>query len=264
MGIGFQDIADYLVGVIDLKSGVAVHAVAGQRNAYQEVVLKDGTVCGDPVRLAHHYRSLGVKQLYVADLDGIVGNKIQRDCLAELLGELFAESSAQDSGWDHVLLDVGCRSGSETQPLASHLDACDPNARDQMEPSRRVSFIVASESASSPVAISAVSQAIGPRRTVAGLDYRAGTFVSCNESNEAAFLREIRSAGVTRAVVLDVCAVGTRRTDAAVAACQKIRMLDSDITIYSGGGISSASDVQELRQAGSDYCLVATWLHSMC
>ncbi len=258
MAIGFHDVVDSLVAVIDLKDGAAVHAIAGQRNSYEGVVLADGTTCSDPVRLASHYRSLGVKQLYIADLDGIVGKRIQREKLVQMLDAI--------PDWQRVLLDVGCASDSgcvsdsgcasdsNVHQVASQICASHP----------QVSFVVASESASSPFAIAEMSQAIGAQRTVAGLDFRAGAFVARDQSDEADFLAASRAAGVSQTVVLDVSAVGTKSTDAAVAVCNKVRTLDPEITIYSGGGISSADDAQMLMRAGSDYCLVATWLHGMC
>ena len=63
-----------VVPVIDLKGGMAVHAVRGERERYRPVrsVITDDA--GDPVALARAFASeLGLDELYVADLDAIGG-----------------------------------------------------------------------------------------------------------------------------------------------------------------------------------------------
>src|SRR5947209_7775724 len=60
-----------IIPVLDLKAGLAVHAVAGDRAYYQPIrsILHQGS---DPIGLARAYRDkLGLSDLYVADLDAI-------------------------------------------------------------------------------------------------------------------------------------------------------------------------------------------------
>ena len=67
-----------VVGVIDLKDGMAVHAVRGERERYRavsSVITPDG---GDPLALARAFRSqLGLEELYVADLDAITRGRVR-------------------------------------------------------------------------------------------------------------------------------------------------------------------------------------------
>ncbi len=59
-----------MIGVIDLLDGQAVHARGGRRDEYQPI--------GDAVELARMYVDRhGVKELYVADLNAIVGRGFQ-------------------------------------------------------------------------------------------------------------------------------------------------------------------------------------------
>src|SRR4051794_13270547 len=63
-----------VVGVIDLKGGAAVHAVRGERERYRPVRSAIGGDDGDALALARGFRdALGLQEIYVADLDAIVG-----------------------------------------------------------------------------------------------------------------------------------------------------------------------------------------------
>ena len=62
-----------IVPVLDLKDGLAVHAVRGQRDAYGPV-RSTLAASAEPVELARAFRTkLGCEACYVADLDAIAG-----------------------------------------------------------------------------------------------------------------------------------------------------------------------------------------------
>src|SRR6185503_3356039 len=66
-----------ILPVIDLSGGQAVHAVAGDRASYRPVrsVLAPSA---DPLELARGYRDrLGLREVYLADLDAIAGGEAQ-------------------------------------------------------------------------------------------------------------------------------------------------------------------------------------------
>ena len=76
-----------VIPVIDLKGGVAVHAVRGDRERYRPVRsrIADGS---DPVHLARAVRErFGLDELYVADLDAITGGTGSPDVIAALARE---------------------------------------------------------------------------------------------------------------------------------------------------------------------------------
>ena len=97
----------HLVGVIDLLGGKAVHAIAGQRAKYQPVRFCDG----DAGKLVQHYREIGVRSFYVADLDAIGGGPLQAGLLRELGasvdGDLLVDPGWSGSEPDEVLDVIG-------------------------------------------------------------------------------------------------------------------------------------------------------------
>ncbi|MBI4841522.1 MAG: hisA/hisF family protein, partial [candidate division NC10 bacterium] len=73
-----------LIPVMDLKDGVVVHAVKGERKRYQPVesVLAD---TAEPLAVARAFREkLGLQELYIADLDAIQGRGHHQALIARL------------------------------------------------------------------------------------------------------------------------------------------------------------------------------------
>ena len=76
-----------VIPVIDLKGGVAVHAVRGERERYRPLRsrIAEGS---DPVELTRAVRErFGLDELYVADLDAIAGGPGSPDVVAALARE---------------------------------------------------------------------------------------------------------------------------------------------------------------------------------
>ncbi len=236
------DVIGDLVGVIDLKEGVAVHAVAGQREDYRPVAF--GTIAGDPASLANHYLSLGIRRLYIADLDGLAGRQIQTSVLERLI-----DSTEK---WDELLLDLGCSDAALAWFHGLH-----PRQRNSPMSSR---MILATEALPSIEKLGEIANSIQGERLLIGIDYRDGVLLS-RSGDEATWLDTARRAEISAAVVLDVASVGTGNSDAAAERCQRIHSIDPAMQLYSGGGISRFEDVLALRKAGCQRYLVATVLH---
>ena len=63
------------IAVIDIKDGAVVRAVAGERKKYKKVssrILAEGRA--EPIEAAAaFYEKLGIRNIYIADLDAIMG-----------------------------------------------------------------------------------------------------------------------------------------------------------------------------------------------
>ena len=90
-----------VIPVLDVRHGVAVRAVAGDRANYQPLVTPL-TDSADPVAVAQGYQRLyPFPSLYVADLDGIEGRGANTAMLAMLLAqipglEIWADNGSAD------------------------------------------------------------------------------------------------------------------------------------------------------------------------
>src|SRR3954452_19527431 len=115
-----------VIPVIDLKRGVAVHAVRGDRERYGPLVsrIADGS---DPVQLTRAVRKrFGLDELYVADLDAIGGGAGSAGVVAALAGEarVMVGAGAASATAVAALLELGAARvvvGTESLPGADAL-----------------------------------------------------------------------------------------------------------------------------------------------
>ena len=250
---GCDSLASRLVGVIDLRRGVAVHAIAGLRAQYQPVIA-DRIQPGDAIALANRYQEWGVNSLYIADLDAISGLEPQVD----LLQKLVAMSEV-------TLIDAG--------PAA----AC---VSDSLTSSTSVKFVVPSESCGSVDQWADAVNQVPHHQVVIGLDLigssertsrlfapdtnsiRADPFCSDTLlSNVSPWIERAMMLGVSSVLALDLAFVGTGRGPGSGPACEAIRRSWPSLSLISGGGVRHHEDLSFLRDAGCDRILVGTTLH---
>lgn len=249
---GWRPLAEKLIGVIDLKAGQAVHGIAGNRKFYRPVRLdRDGGLLADgqsadgrPAALVDWYRGFGIRKFYVADLDALMGGAMQIDAIEKLLGQ----SNGRGEGW---MLDVGI--GERTiGELSQWIRG--PGARWP-----RVDWILSSESATSPDLIDAVSEHIEASSLILGIDFRNGQFVGPGSGLDV-WLERAAALGLTRALVLDVALVGTKRGPLAAEWCRGLCQRYPHWEWISGGGCRSVPDVNAFLDAGCTACLIASAL----
>ncbi len=229
-----------IVGVIDLKERQAVHAVAGKRESYRPVSFCDG----DPFALANHYSDLGIKELYVADLDSIGGKEMQADTIGGL---------CKICGFDRILVDVGWTGDEQSGAL-------DRIAEITMAHSS-VHWIAAVESMKSIEAMDLLANRIDSNRLLLGLDFLDGELTSPIRSHT--WVESALRLGFVGAVILDLASVGGNSGPITQSLCRTTKSWSPHWALYSGGGIRSDDDIRSLISAGCDRCLVATALHGI-
>jgi len=231
--------------VVDLKGQRAVHAVAGNRDRYQPVPFCGG----DPVALAKHYQDLGVFELYVADLDAIEGREIQTSIIGQL-GDLTEEHRMViDIGWtgeaNHAVTDwVG--------PFSDMVPHCQ--------------WVAATESMVSLSSLEELVELVSADQTLLGLDFFQGRLLGSDRAGHLGLGRWINTArrlAIAGSVILDLAGVGQASGPMTTEICRSVKVMASEWTLLSGGGIRSAQDVRWLVDAGCDRCLVATALHGI-
>ena len=228
-----------VIGVLDLLDGRAVHARAGAREHYEPMRAVAGAAieAGDAVAIARIYRdSLGLTDLYAADLDAIMGRSPQDGIVAAL--------AASGPLW----LDAGVSSLDR----ARHLLALGV-AR----------VIVGLETLESWSALRAISAGVGAECVAFSLDLRNGEPVSRMTPppfDASAVAAKAVEAGVHSIIVIDVARVGTGAgLDLELIA--RVREAVPDVMLLAGGGVRGFEDLERLAGAGCDGVLVATALH---
>jgi len=228
-----------VVGVIDLKGGVAVHAVRGERERYRPVSSAIGGADGDALALARGFRdALGLEEIYVADLDAIVGEGENSSTVAALAAEA------------RVMVDAGVSEPARAQAL---LDLA----------AHRV--IVGTETLPGPDALDRLLAELPEGALVLSVDLREGRVLSPDPRlaglSAPDALARLQRPGLREAIVLDLARVGSGEGPD-VALIADLHAAFGDLELLAGGGVRSIDDLRALDGAGAAGALVATALHA--
>lgn len=226
-----------IIGVIDLKDGMAVHARGGRRDTYAPVREAGGAaIDGDAVALARVYlETFEVRDVYIADLDAIAAGRPQHDVIR-----------AVSSLGMRVYVDGGVTTPEDARRLIR------AGAR---------TVVVGLETLPSFDALADITLGT-PGPTVFSLDLRGG--VPMGKAAGTTLPEEVaRRAfifGAFEMIVLDVARVGSG-SGPDLAMLRRIRAAVRMPRLIAAGGIRHLDDVRDLAAIGCDGALVATALH---
>jgi len=227
-----------VIGVIDLKGGVAVHAVRGERERYRPL-RSPIAIDPDPVGVARTLRErFDLDELYVADLDAIAGGPGSPAVVAALAREarVMVDAGASEARAVGQLLDLG----------AAHV-------------------VIGTESLPTVDAFRRLTGASADRRLVLSLDLRDGRVLSPDPAlsarRPAQALARLSDAGACEAIVLDLARVGSG-AGPDVALIRQLHRRFPELALLAGGGVRHAADLRALADAGAAGALVATALHA--
>jgi phosphoribosylformimino-5-aminoimidazole carboxamide ribotide isomerase len=223
--------------VLDLKGGHVVHGIAGRRADYRPIVSRL-TASADPRDVATAFLTqLGLRELYVADLDAIAGAPPALATFAALhaLGCVL---------W----VDAGLRTAAQGEPLLA----------------AGVERIVAGlETLAGPEELARLSERSG-ESVVFSLDLKEGKPLSNAMAwGEDAFLIAARATtlGVRSVLVLDLARVGVGEGLGTEELCGRLASAFPQVEVLAGGGVRGPEDLHRLRQCGVRGVLVASALH---
>ena len=215
-----------VIGVLDVASGVAVSGEAGRREGYRPVrsVLAEGS---EPLALARALRGkLGLRELYVADLDALEGRAAHG---REFYERLRAEGL-------ELLLDHGMRHA----PLRGDW---------------RV--VAGLETVAGPGVLG--------EGMVFSLDLRGGEplgdLSGWPDPSPRGLVREAVRRGVRAVLFLDLQRIGTGQGTGTEDLCAWARGEFPALEIIAGGGIAGRADLDRLASLGVDAALVGSALH---
>ena len=178
-------------------------------------------------------------RLYIADLDAIQFQQLNRCTIAELaLGETS------------LIVDRGVRSAADVEELL------------ELGVER---IVVALETLESVDTARALVSRFGAEQLVLSLDLKNGRPLTVNPDWENVepldIARQLIGVGLQHVIVLDLAAVGVDNGTPTLDLCQRLRSLLPDGTIITGGGVSDSADLRGIESADADGALVASALH---
>ena len=216
-----------IVPVIDIKDGKAVRPMAGKRDEYEEL---KSVICksSDPSDVAVTYEKLGFKEVYIADLDGILYSNPDLDMINKIVR--FTKLS--------VMADIGIWSPEMLLLL------------------KKVKPIIATETFSS------LNLLEFPKGVILSIDTRGGKLLSEISLDLFDFIRIIKdSEQITGIILLDLDRVGILKGPN-MDLCKRVLDRLPDRKIIYGGGIRNLGDIDSLQRIGIYKVLVGSALHT--
>lgn len=202
-----------LIPVLDLRDGIVVHAVAGNRNGYLPL---RSPICdsADPVAVARAVNGRhGPCAFYVADLGGI-------------------ERAVPDHGTIGRLAAAGIE-------LWVDGGARDVNDALAMRKAGAATVIVATETWREVAALAELAKHFAPEHWMLSIDLKQGTLLRSAvgwPDDPLECVEHGVSAGCKRLLLLDLAAVGMGKGPGTIELATRIRERYSELDLYLGGG----------------------------
>jgi phosphoribosylformimino-5-aminoimidazole carboxamide ribotide isomerase len=216
-----------IIPVLDIKNGVVVRGVMGNRAAYRPIQTPLSAT-PEPLDVARGLLSLApFKALYIADLDAIEGRPANVATVSAL--------AAAFPGIE-LWLDPGLHTAGE---VAAHLV------------SPGVAVVIGSETIDSAETIAGFRE---EARAILSLDYRGSAFVGPPGLETAADLWPARVIAMTLAKVGSGAGPDLGRLAA-------VKAMAGGRQVFAAGGVRHTADLDELQSAGISGALVASALH---
>ncbi len=223
--------------MIDILNGVVVHAVRGRRKEYQPL---KSLLCKsvDPLQVAMSFQTLGFNELYIADLDAIMGGQADYQIFKRITEtglELMVDAGISDVETAEKLL------GAKVSKL-----------------------IIGTETLTDTRFIGEAVKVFGSNQVVVSLDLKDDKLIGklwCGGSkNLMGLLGEFEGGGISQIIILDLARVGSG-VGVNVDFLRKV-VEGFSFDVYAGGGVRDLNDLVKLKELGVSGVLAASALHS--
>jgi phosphoribosylformimino-5-aminoimidazole carboxamide ribotide isomerase len=243
-----------IIPVIDIRGGIVVRAVAGERHRYKplESRLTKSTEPAEVLRALQ--RQFEFTHCYVADLDAIEARDLCEP--ASQTGNRCALAEMARVG-PKLVVDAGVRAMESARDLLT-LEI------DQV--------VVSSESWPCMILLRHLLNTLHElstldRRSITfSIDLKHGQLLAADPAwlnrSPLELIQAVIAAGVQQIIILDLAAVGTGLGIPTLHLCRAVKDRWPELTVISGGGVHSELCLIEAEAAGIDGLLIASALHS--
>lgn len=230
-----------VIPVLDIRNGIVVHGLAGQRDEYKPVrsiLLPDGSANPRDV-LDAFVEKLGISSLYIADIDSLEKRGNNFSLIRELKNNFPDIEFMVDGGFTRY------------EEIEKNLEAGIDH------------IIIATESMPTMKMLMDLEK-LGYERFICSLDFRGEQFIfpAADEKrcSPGAFIEKLTDTGFESFILLDVAMVGTGtgiRSD-----FLELRSKFPKQRFITGGGVKDFNDAMKLSEAGFNGLLIASALHN--
>lgn len=230
-----------VIPVLDIKNGIVVHGLAGQRDEYKpvrSVLLPDGSANPCDV-LDAFVEKLGISSLYLADLNSLEKRGDNFSLICELKKKFPEIEFMVDGGFTKI------------KEIEENLEA-------------GVDHIIIATESMTTMKLLLDLEKLGYDRFICSLDFRGKQFIFSAADEErrspGAFIERLVNTGLESFILLDIAMVGTGmgiRSD-----FLELRSRFPEQRFITGGGVKDFNDAMDLKEAGFNGLLLATTLHN--
>jgi phosphoribosylformimino-5-aminoimidazole carboxamide ribotide isomerase len=227
-----------IIPVIDVLNGVAVHGIRGEREQYQPL---RSILCksADPLDIALTFESLGFTDLYLADLDAILGKSANFNVYKQIMNETSL----------NLMVDAGISDVGKAEEVLN---------------TKVSKIVVGSETLEGLDFLDQAIKSFGEDRIIVSIDLKKGKVMSVSETisslDSVSFSQKLGKIGVNQIIILDLDRVGTEQ-GISLALIKNI-LNKAGVEVLVGGGLRSLRELKKLRDLGVSGALVATILHN--
>ena len=229
----------HIIPVIDVRHGIAVRAVAGERSQYRAIESRLSSSAEPAELLRAMEQHFLVAVCYVADLDAIERQQMNRCTIAEM----------ERTGVS-LIVDAGVTTVEQIETLF------------EIGVDR---VVLSSESINDLTQLESMLKQFDPTSLIFSIDLKNRNLLVGDPRWDGKppleLARFVFERGLRQLIVLDLAAVGTGHGVPTLELCQQIKSTLPGITLISGGGVSSAQCVVQAARAGLDGLLIASALH---
>lgn len=213
-----------IIPVMDILNGIVVHAIKGERNNYKPV---KSVLCNssDPVQVAESFKKLGLSQLYIADLDSILGKGKNYEII-----ETISKSTKLE-----MIVDAGINNIDSAMEIFNY---------------KISGLIIGTETLTNLDFIKECIKKFGAEKIILSLDIKDGKVLSSSQEiamkDPSEVALTLNGMGVKKMIVLDLRRVGS---EAGINWPSLNKILSTvKMKIIVGGGIRNLSDINELKK----------------
>lgn len=237
-----------IITVLDLKDGVVVHGVNGERDKYRPIKSVLTASAEVPDVIDAFVKKLGLREFYLADLDAII-SRGQKNQLSLICHEK--------------------RPGAA--PLSFMVDAgvTDLNSVERIIKAGADQVVIGTETVPSLKVVRNIVETFGAERLIVSIDTKDLKILSpspeISQMTPAQGIVEIARTGINQFIILELRRVGTGlgiNRPLIVECLAALKGTDPSGTLIIGGGVSGYADLKWLAENGVEGALVASALHS--
>jgi phosphoribosylformimino-5-aminoimidazole carboxamide ribotide isomerase len=193
----------------------------------------------NPVELASVFKSVGFNNLYLADLDSILGKSSNLEIYGDIVKNtnltLMVDAGLTDIAKAYELIDIGISK-----------------------------IIIGSETLKSLDFVNRIVNDFGENRVIVSIDHNNEKIISTSKVLASmdifSFIGKLEGMGIKTLILLDLCRVGTA---SGINFSFLRNVFDQfGVEIIVGGGISKLDELLKLKKIGVSGALIATALHN--